>query len=205
MLQLFNSIILIIRYLGFVLFYALFFCFKATRPLIYQLHVVSYCLAKKVDPAGNHILSLSDLFSAILILFPQKHKLHPITLTSTDAAAAQEDRRECCSELSSALGLCLTHLSHGRTGGRQPSPAPSPSLFWFPSCCPCRTAQTSLQKVHLFSCKSRPLPSLLPGWHPKPQWGWAVYCRYQDCVVMLYGTKSSLSRAVLRATYAGYL
>lgn len=80
MLQLFNNIILIIHYLGFVILDAPF-CFKATRPLIYQLHVVN-CLVEKVKPAGNSILSFSDLLSAILYTFPRQHKLYPITLTS---------------------------------------------------------------------------------------------------------------------------
>lgn len=118
MLQLFNNIILIIHYLGFVVLNALFFYFKATRPLIYQPHVASCYLEEKEEPAGNHILSFPDQHLTILYPFIWRNKLYPSTVTST-VSPTQGNRRGCFLEASSGLDLCLYQLSPGKTGQKQ--------------------------------------------------------------------------------------
>lgn len=150
MLQLFNNIILIIHYLGFVVLAALFFCFKATRPLIYQSLVASCYPEEKEEPAGNYILSFSDLLLALLYPFIWRNKLYPIDFTSTVWPLHKGTEKEVFWRLS----------QHGFVSRRaQPwesrSETGSPFPFFLPSCLLCWIAQIPFQKAQFFPYESR--------------------------------------------------
>lgn len=146
MLQLFNNIILIIHYLGFVVLNTLFFCFKATRPYIYQQHVASWNLEKKEEPAENHILLFSDLLLAILYPFFWRNRLYPVDLTSTVWPLHKGTEEDF-------------FRGFLRASPAQPcenrSETVSPSPFFLPSCLLYWIAQIPFQKPQFFPCKSR--------------------------------------------------
>lgn len=153
MLQLFNNIIPIIHYLGFVVLNELFFCCEATRPLIYQSHVASCYLQETEEPAGNHILSFPDLLLTILCPFTWRNKRYPSDLTST-AWPLHRGTEEWFWRLPQARFVFRPAQPRENR-----SETVSPSLFFLPSCLLCWIAQTPFQKAQFFPCKSRSIQS----------------------------------------------
>lgn len=170
MLQLFNNIILIIHYLGFVVLNALFFWFKAARPLIYQPHVVSCYLQEKEETPGSHILSFSDPLG-ILNPFIWRNKLYPTDLISTVYGPYTGEQKIFFGGF-----LRSRFVSRPAQLWENRSETVSPSPFLFLSCLLCWIAQIPFQKAQLFPCKSRSIPS------------------QNSNVVILHGTKFSLAR-----------